>query len=204
MHLDNVLWYSYIPGHFLLLVFTKDVNLSAVYHLVSPWFSQSDGSCYLEAMLHMRNMQDGSFKLVMHTKNHSSWVPLAQLGNDKNMWVSKFTLTPAYALWLLLYAILTGFPLKYDTFLVHTTCVWHANGLSLNNCAFIHSVLHRLRVISCESCILHFWIAVVSPSIPYWNWCSYMIQPWHVEKVLDSLSLKINPLRYFGSALNGA
>ncbi|CAG7835162.1 unnamed protein product [Allacma fusca] len=73
-------------GHFLLLAFSVVGNASIVYHITSPWYQHTEDTCYLEAKIHMHNMQDGSIKMLLTTQNHTVWEPMNILGNHKNMW----------------------------------------------------------------------------------------------------------------------
>jgi len=90
--LSVALFLFFFTGHFLLLGFQEAMKQSEEYNIESPWFADSKETCSLEADLHMNNMKEVSFKMILKTQNHSTWVPMSSLGGASRRSVLDFTI----------------------------------------------------------------------------------------------------------------
>jgi len=81
---DNFVIFVCFAGFFLLLAWEKGAKTQAQYRLTSPTFVDSQSTCNLQAKVHMNNMENVELKMVIQSLNHSSYVPMAVLGNRRN------------------------------------------------------------------------------------------------------------------------
>lgn len=82
--LNTYLFYVYFPsGHYLY--FRGRPNMEKARAMVtSPWFSRSERGCSLNMSVHMGNMKDGWYEILVETKNVTWGVISAQPGDDLN------------------------------------------------------------------------------------------------------------------------
>ena len=62
------------------------MNNSKPIELASPWYEESGSNCRLSVEVHMNNMEDGTLKIMVETRNHT-WVIVETLGNSLKEYV---------------------------------------------------------------------------------------------------------------------